>query len=78
MIRLGVFALTAAVASSLPSNAPIDLPARQYEAPPELSSPEERAQAVVDAFRVSWDGYYTYAFPKDELNPVTNNGSNSR
>ncbi|XP_014554825.1 glycoside hydrolase family 47 protein [Bipolaris victoriae FI3] len=78
MIRLGVFALTAAVASSLPSNAPVDLPARRYEAPPELSSPKERAQAVVDTFRVSWDGYYTYAFPKDELNPVTNNGSNSR
>ncbi|CAE7013269.1 hypothetical protein CFE70_002346 [Pyrenophora teres f. teres 0-1] len=43
-----------------------------------ISSPEERAQGVVDAFRVSWDGYYKYAFPMDELQPVSNNGSNSR
>lgn len=39
---------------------------------------EERAQAVIDAFRVSWDGYYKYAFPNDELRPVTNSFSNSR
>lgn len=39
---------------------------------------EERAQAVVDAFRTAWDGYYTYAFPNDELKPVSNSFSNSR
>ncbi|CAO2653213.1 Nn.00g026240.m01.CDS01 [Neocucurbitaria sp. VM-36] len=38
----------------------------------------ERAQAVVDAFKTSWEGYYTYAFPNDELKPVTNGFSNSR
>lgn len=37
-----------------------------------------RAQAVVDAFKTSWEGYYTYAFPNDELKPVTNGFSNSR
>ncbi|KAH7135697.1 mannosyl-oligosaccharide alpha-1,2-mannosidase-like protein [Dendryphion nanum] len=46
---------------------------QQYSAPS-----EQRAQAVVDAFRVSWSGYYTYAFPNDELKPVTNGYSNSR
>ncbi|RMZ66498.1 mannosyl-oligosaccharide alpha-12-mannosidase 1B [Pyrenophora seminiperda CCB06] len=43
-----------------------------------ITTPELRAQGVVDAFRVSWDGYYKYAFPMDELQPVSNNGSNSR
>lgn len=38
----------------------------------------ERAQAVIDAFRTSWDGYYKYAFPHDELHPVTNRYSDSR
>jgi hypothetical protein len=81
MIQLAFFALTAAVASALPSNIPVDLRARQYDAPQPLpgpSSPEERAQEVVNTFRVSWNGYYTYAFPMDELRPVSNNGSNSR
>lgn len=84
MTRLAVFALTAAVASALPSNIPVDLPKRQYETPPLPKyspaplTPTERAQGVVDAFRVSWDGYYKYAFPMDELRPLSNNGSNSR
>jgi mannosyl-oligosaccharide alpha-1,2-mannosidase len=72
MVRLTFFALTTAVASALPSNIPENLRSRRHEAA------EERAQAVKDAFRVSWDGYYTYAFPMDELRPVSNNGSNSR
>jgi len=38
----------------------------------------DRAQAVVDTFKLSWEGYYKYAFPNDELKPVTNNFSNSR
>jgi mannosyl-oligosaccharide alpha-1,2-mannosidase len=45
---------------------------RQYTAP------KDRAQAVVDTFKLSWDGYHTYAFPNDELKPVTNGFSNSR
>ncbi|CAN9224898.1 unnamed protein product [Alternaria alternata] len=69
--------------SALPSNTPVDLPKRQDEAPPPTyasppSSSDERAQAVVGAFRTSWDGYRKYAFPMDELRPLSNNGSNSR
>jgi len=37
-----------------------------------------RAEAVKDAFRTAWDGYYTYAFPNDELKPETNSFGNSR
>jgi mannosyl-oligosaccharide alpha-1,2-mannosidase len=37
-----------------------------------------RAQAVKDAFRTAWDGYYKYAFPNDELKPQTNSFGNSR
>lgn len=60
----------------LPQNAPTDLKGhgKRYDMPPA----EERAQAVVDAFRTAWDGYYTYAFPNDELKPVSNSFSNSR
>ena len=82
MARFDFFALLVAVASALPSNTPEDVlvkqnvvPKREYSEP---SSASERAQAVVDAFRVSWDGYYKYAFPMDELRPVNNTGSNSR
>lgn len=42
------------------------------------ASSAERAQSVIDAFRVSWDGYHTYAFPHDELHPVSNGFSDSR
>ncbi|KAL6709403.1 hypothetical protein ACN47E_001810 [Coniothyrium glycines] len=41
-------------------------------------SREDRAQAVIATFRLSWEGYYQYAFPNDELKPVTNGFSNSR
>lgn len=38
----------------------------------------ERADAVKEAFTFAWDGYYKYAFPNDELHPVTNGFTNSR
>ncbi|KAF2824742.1 glycoside hydrolase [Ophiobolus disseminans] len=47
-------------------------PVRQFEAQ------ADRAQAVADVFKTSWEGYYKYAFPNDELKPVTNGASNSR
>jgi mannosyl-oligosaccharide alpha-1,2-mannosidase len=31
-----------------------------------------RADAVVQAFRIAWDGYYQYAFPHDQLHPIDN------
>jgi mannosyl-oligosaccharide alpha-1,2-mannosidase len=80
MLRLTLLALWAIVASALPSNtAPIlSEVKRQYYDPPPLPTTDTRAQAVVEVFRTSWNGYYTYAFPMDELRPVNNSGSNSR
>lgn len=37
-----------------------------------------RAAAVKEAFQFAWNGYYKYAFPHDELRPVTNGFTNSR
>jgi len=39
---------------------------------------EARATAVKEVFQTAWDGYYQYAFPNDELSPVSNTSSNSR
>jgi mannosyl-oligosaccharide alpha-1,2-mannosidase len=38
----------------------------------------ERADAVKAAFEFAWAGYYEYAFPHDELHPVSNGYSDSR
>lgn len=38
----------------------------------------QRAAAVKEAFQFAWDGYYKYAFPNDELLPVSDGFSNSR
>ncbi|KAK9775391.1 putative alpha-1,2-Mannosidase [Seiridium cardinale] len=35
------------------------------------TSQPERAAAVQEAFDRAWNGYYTYAFPHDELTPLT-------
>ncbi|KAH0267232.1 putative 1,2-alpha-mannosidase, partial [Aureobasidium melanogenum] len=43
-----------------------------------LTVPQKRAQAVKEAFEFAWHGYHTYAFPNDELLPVTNSFSNTR
>jgi mannosyl-oligosaccharide alpha-1,2-mannosidase len=64
-------------ALALPSNVPLDL-ASHSRVKREYSASEDRAQAVVDTFKLSWEGYYKYAFPNDELKPVTNGFSNSR
>ncbi|KAF2251030.1 glycoside hydrolase family 47 protein [Trematosphaeria pertusa] len=37
-----------------------------------------RAEAVIEMFRFAWNGYYTYAFPNDDLLPVNDSYSNSR
>ena len=39
---------------------------------------KERADAVKEAFRFAWSGYYDHAFPNDELHPVSNGFGNSR
>lgn len=38
----------------------------------------KRAQEIKDAFEFAWSGYVEYAFPQDELRPVSNTASNSR
>jgi mannosyl-oligosaccharide alpha-1,2-mannosidase len=80
MARLHFLALGAVLlpsALALPSSEPLDLVFNTVEQR-QYSESVDRAQAVVDTFKISWDGYYKYAFPNDELNPVTNNFSNSR
>ncbi|KAF1948446.1 seven-hairpin glycosidase [Byssothecium circinans] len=42
------------------------------------SNQTRRSEAVVEMFRFAWNGYYTYAFPNDDLRPVTNTFTNSR
>jgi len=39
---------------------------------------QDRADAIKDAFQFGWDGYYQYAFPHDQLEPVTNGYSDPR
>ena len=39
---------------------------------------EERADAVKEAFEFAWSGYHTYAFPNDDLKPLTNGHFNTR
>lgn len=41
-------------------------------------TPQQRAQAVKDAFEFAWNGYTKYAFPNDELKPVSNGFDNTR
>ncbi|KAJ4416540.1 hypothetical protein N0V82_006662 [Gnomoniopsis sp. IMI 355080] len=39
---------------------------------------QTRADAVVEMFRIAWNGYQKYAFPNDELRPQNNSFTNSR
>ncbi|KAI9839207.1 MAG: maturation of Asn-linked oligosaccharides protein [Sarea resinae] len=43
-----------------------------------VTSPQARADAVKEAFTFAWDGYYKYAFPHDELHPVSDTYGDSR
>lgn len=42
------------------------------------STSQQRADAVAEAFQHAWDGYMKYAFPHDELHPVSNGYGDSR
>ncbi|EPS25400.1 Mannosyl-oligosaccharide alpha-1,2-mannosidase [Penicillium oxalicum] len=42
------------------------------------SDSQEKAEAVKEAFQHAWDGYMKYAFPHDELHPVSNGYGDSR
>jgi mannosyl-oligosaccharide alpha-1,2-mannosidase len=39
---------------------------------------QQRADAVREAFRHAWNGYKKYAFPHDELHPISNGFGDSR
>jgi hypothetical protein len=39
---------------------------------------QQRADGVREAFRHSWNGYKKFAFPHDELHPLTNSFGDSR
>ena len=43
-----------------------------------IQDQNERADAVIEMFRFAWDGYYTYAYPHDDLLPKNNSFSDSR
>lgn len=42
------------------------------------SKNQEKADAVKEAFQHAWKGYTKYAFPHDELRPVSNGYGDSR
>lgn len=39
---------------------------------------QQKADAVKEAFQHAWDGYMKYAYPHDELHPVSNGFGDSR
>ena len=45
---------------------------------PKYTPNQARADAVQEAFVHAWTGYKKYAFPNDELHPVSNGFGNSR
>lgn len=45
---------------------------------PHYTVHQQRADAVKQAFQISWDGYYKYAFPHDSLRPISNGWSDDR
>jgi hypothetical protein len=42
------------------------------------SDKQAKADAVKEAFQHAWNGYVKYAFPHDELHPVSNGYGDSR
>lgn len=43
-----------------------------------VSTNQQKADAVKEAFQHAWNGYMKYAFPHDELHPVSNGHGDSR
>jgi mannosyl-oligosaccharide alpha-1,2-mannosidase len=67
----------------------IAVPANHIKRTPTRSYPQDslekrvevqaaRASEVVYTFQIAWNGYYEFAFPNDELEPVTNSFQNPR
>ncbi|POS88092.1 hypothetical protein EPUL_000338 [Erysiphe pulchra] len=49
-----------------------------YSTKVETSPEQQRADAVKEAYRFAWNGYHKFAFPNDELLPLSNGFANSR
>jgi len=56
----------------------IAYPFAQTEAVLGQSQSQQKADAVKEAFQHAWNGYIRYAFPHDELHPVSNGYGDSR
>jgi mannosyl-oligosaccharide alpha-1,2-mannosidase len=60
------------------SQAVVAVPARAPAYDSNSKKSKDRAAAVKEAFQFAWDGYYEFAFPHDELHPISNTFSDSR
>ncbi|KAI9368102.1 mannosyl-oligosaccharide alpha-1,2-mannosidase 1B [Aspergillus egyptiacus] len=69
-MRTNLLALPALAAASLPSYSSANTRLSRHSG--------SRADAVKEAFSHAWDGYYEYAFPHDELHPISNGYGDSR
>ena len=74
-----LFLVSSAIAT--PSRLEARTPTRSYSDDPierRYDVNAARASAVAQTFQIGWDGYYEFAFPNDELEPVTNTFTNPR
>jgi hypothetical protein len=72
------FGVAGITAIALCSQAALAVPAHSPHYDTNSQTEKQRAAAVKEAFQFAWDGYYKYAFPHDELHPVSNGYSDSR
>ncbi|KAH8593366.1 glycoside hydrolase [Bisporella sp. PMI_857] len=76
-LKAGVVAIVG-LCSSTVFAMPHGQPVARQSRPNDHELNRQRADAVKEAFTHAWNGYYKYAFPNDELHPVSNGYSNSR
>lgn len=69
---LGLFASSVWACSPLPSDGRLGASSSTYRSRP------DRAQAIKEVFRDSWDAYLEYAFPGDTLRPFARSAQNDR
>lgn len=67
----------AAIASAAPSvSSDHTCKQVQYEFPKDTNKHDPRAEAVKQAYAREWREYYKYAFPNDEILPLSHNYTN--
>lgn len=47
-----------------------------HVSPRQTEDEKSKAEQIKEVFQTAWNGYYEFAFPNDELLPVTNGSSN--